>query len=198
MTTQEKESPLVKSLLSVGFTEEYISDQIRSGNIIVKSVEEDIEEEEEEVEEKKVDKKKKVETEGISAEDLEKSLTGMANIFKSALDQRDEELNELKKSIETMKKETPRFRGQGLESAQVIEKSLTPKQDDDGRSVLNVHSQRASVRNVLSEMIAKEKDEDLKKSISSDAMGYLCTSEADMPQSVAQYLYDNANVRLIK
>lgn len=211
MTSKQKESPLIKSLLSAGFTEDYIDEQIKLGNVVLKSVEDEEGEEETDEEKAKREAKEKAEKEatekmeksmlsvkGISANDLEKSLTGMATIFKSAIEKRDEAIDELKKSIDELKKETPSFRSQGLQHAAVIEKSVKPVQDEEGKTVLNVYTQRSAVREALSTAIAKESDDSLKKSISSDAMGYLCTAEAEIPQSVAQYLYDKVNVRLVK
>lgn len=151
--------------------------------------EEDDEEMQKEMMNKKVEEKveKKV----------EKSLVAFGKIVKSVVDDLSDQLAETKEIVKSLSNQTPTFKSQGFEQHAVIEKSIKPQVDENGKMALNVHTQRAAVRETIANILEKEPNSEIKKSLTSSAFGYLCTDQASLPEDVCQYLYEK-NIRLVK
>jgi hypothetical protein len=154
----------------------------------------------------KLDKKecKEKETEKSVTPDLVKSLT---DSFNSKIDQMLQSNNDLvksltdentslKKAVETLSKEGLNFRS--AKNFQVVEKANHNELDEDGRTLLHTSTQKKLVISALETAFEKANDPTIKKSIQDDIMAYNLAPDGSVSREVAEYLYNNHKVRLVK
>ena len=180
--------PTVQLLKSVGFSDDYIEKAIASGEIILKSEnaaaagdhesetkeEKDIDKLEKEAVEKeeKVKDDEKDTAEDKNAEGLQKSIEG------------------LKEEVSSLKNQTPTFRSEGLNNLSAIQKSMSLEKDEEGRTEINIITQRAIASQAISKALDGVKDDAIKKSLESDALAFMMNPEAEMVgEDLARYMY---------
>lgn len=180
---------IVKALKQAGFDDEYIEKAIADGKITLDEEEKTATAKEVDEVEKNMDKEK----EG-DKKDLEKSFD--SNFLKSFSDSLLEsvremivpELEELKKSIAVISQQPQPFKSEGLNNLSFLEKSI--KKDENGKLVVNVVSQRALAKSLIEKEL-NSMDEDMQKSMSSEALAYLANPEAEIVgESLARYMFD--------
>lgn len=196
-----------KSTEEMDRSEKFQKENIKNDEKHIKDLERDKKEDEYDEKDLKRDKKSHEDKEkkddmekGLSA-DLMKSLgdsigASMAEtltpIFKG-LNARMDAQDELLKSIS---KQAPDFRSGDLDKASTIEKSMAFKTGDDGKTELNIITQRPVVKKVIEKAL---EDPEIQKAYGEDAIGYLMCPEADtVGKGIAQYLYDKQNIKLVK
>lgn len=179
---------IVKALKQAGFDDEYIEKAIVDGKITLDEEEKTATKEVDEVE-KNMDKEKEKDE-----KDLEKSFD--SNLLKSFSDSLlasvkemiVPELEELKKSIAVISQQPQPFKSEGLNGLSFLEKSI--KKDENGKLVVNVVSQRALAKSLIEKEL-NSMDEDMQKSMSSEALAYLTNPEAEIVgESLARYMFD--------
>lgn len=201
---------IVKSLRGAGFSDQYILGMIQSGGIDIekamKCEKKDIKEEKEliekaEVEEKKDPKKEEVkevkeEIEEEKKEDMMKSIVEAINkgfeAISSKLESHFDGIEKSFKGQETLLKsigdQTPSFKAPVSGSA-ILHKSI--EQDEKGKFEINIDSQRPLARQILSDAISREKNEDLKKSMIADTKDFLTNPDCNIiGESTARLMYD--------
>ena len=193
---------IVKALKQAGFDDEYIEKAIADGKITLD--EEGNDKETDPSKEKEKDKMKKnvdKEKEGCEKE-LEKSINSDLlksfgdNLLKSFSDSLLEsvkgmivpELEELKKSIAIISQQPQPFKSEGLNGLSFLEKSI--KKDENGKLVVNIISQRSLAKSLIEKEL-NSMDEDVRKSMSNEALAYLANPEAEIVgESLARYMFD--------
>ena len=193
---------IVKALKQAGFDDEYIEKAIADGKITLD--EEGNDKETDPSKEKEKDKTKKnvdKEKEGCEKE-LEKSINSDLlksfgdNLLKSFSDSLLEsvkgmivpELEELKKSIAIISQQPQPFKSEGLNGLSFLEKSI--KKDENGKLVVNIISQRSLAKSLIEKEL-NSMDEDVRKSMSNEALAYLANPEAEIVgESLARYMFD--------
>lgn len=216
-----KNQAIIKSMLAMGFSEEYIAKGIANGDIKIEKSEDENEaaagdHESETKQEKKINKledeavdaEKKVKkderdtAEDRDAEGIEKSIEAaieksMASIA-PLLERMTSTVERMETKFDTLNSATPNFRSAGLENLSVVQKSLDIKKDDSGKYELNVISQRPAVAKVI-EKAYESMPDDLQKSMQEDVLAFLTNPEAEtVSQELAQYIYNKHNVKLCK
>lgn len=199
---------IVKSLRGAGFSDQYILGMIESGGIDIekamacdkkevmketkkegeiergkklKKSDEPEKKEEDKEEEKEEVMKSVVEaiTKGFEAlsykidarfEGIEKSVHGQETLLKSIGDQ------------------APAFRAP-VSAAALLQKSM--ETDEKGKMEVNIVSQRPLARQILSDAISREKNEDIKKSMIDDTKNFLTNPDCHMiGESTARLMYE--------
>lgn len=200
--------PTVQLLKSVGFSDEYIENGIASGDIILKSVEEEKkagEHESETKEEKDIDKlekeavekEEKVKDDEKKTEDMMKSfqegfLKSFGSAFTPVLEGLAKSIQDLKDEVSALKGQTPNFRSSGLENLNAIQKSVSFEKDENNKTEINIVSQRAAAVALIEKAITTmdEEDEDLKKSLENEALAYTVSPDANtVGENLARYMY---------
>lgn len=180
---------IVKALKQAGFDDEYIEKAIADGKITLDEEEKTATAKEVDEVEKNMDKEKEKDE-----KDLEKSFD--SNLLKSFSDSLlasvkemiVPELEELKKSIAVISQQPQPFKSEGLNGLSFLEKSI--KKDENGKLVVNVVSQRALAKSLIEKEL-NSMDEDMQKSMSSEALAYLANPEAEIVgESLARYMFD--------
>ena len=197
-----QDNAIVKALKQAGFDDEYIEKAIADGKITLD--EEGNDKETDSSKEKEKDKTKKnvdKEKEGCEKE-LEKSINSDLlksfgdNLLKSFSDSLLEsvkgmivpELEELKKSIAIISQQPQPFKSEGLNGLSFLEKSI--KKDENGKLVVNIISQRSLAKSLIEKEL-NSMDEDVRKSMSNEALAYLANPEAEIVgESLARYMFD--------
>lgn len=197
-----QDNAIVKALKQAGFDDEYIEKAIADGKITLD--EEGNDKETDSSKEKEKDKMKKnvdKEKEGCEKE-LEKSINSDLlksfgdNLLKSFSDSLLEsvkgmivpELEELKKSIAIISQQPQPFKSEGLNGLSFLEKSI--KKDENGKLVVNIISQRSLAKSLIEKEL-NSMDEDVRKSMSNEALAYLANPEAEIVgESLARYMFD--------
>ena len=195
-----QDNAIVKALKQAGFDDEYIEKAIADGKITLDEEGNDKETDsskEKDKTKKNVDKEK----EGCEKE-LEKSINSDLlksfgdNLLKSFSDSLLEsvkgmivpELEELKKSIAIISQQPQPFKSEGLNGLSFLEKSI--KKDENGKLVVNIISQRSLAKSLIEKEL-NSMDEDVRKSMSNEALAYLANPEAEIVgESLARYMFD--------
>lgn len=207
------QDPTVQLLKSVGFSDEYIAKGISEGNIILKSenkaAEGDHESETKQekdidkLEKEAVDKEKKVkEDEKNTAEDKdaegkemmksmqEDFLKSFGSVFTPVLEGLAKSIESLKEEVSTLKNQTPSFRSEGLDNLSAIQKSISLEKDELGKTEINIVTQRPIASQAISKALDGVKDEELKKSLESDALAFMMNPDAEIVgEDLARYMY---------
>lgn len=158
----------------------------------------DIEDLDEDIEEKSKKKKSKEKVEKSFDRDLMKSFGfEMKEAFREAIK---EEIEPLRKSIETIGAQPTPFRSEGLDNATFLQKSISTMKDDNGKITVNIVKQRPLARTLIEKAIdSVQEDEFLMKSIGDDAFAYLTNPEAEtIGEGLARYMYDSKNVKFVR
>lgn len=202
--------PTVQLLKSVGFSDDYIEKAIASGEIILKSEnaaaagdhesetkeEKDIDKLEKEAVEKeeKVKDDEKDTAEDKNAEGLQKSIeetfTKSFGVIVPLFEGLQKSIEGLKEEVSSLKNQTPTFRSEGLNNLSAIQKSMSLEKDEEGRTEINIITQRAIASQAISKALDGIKDDTIKKSLESDALAFMMNPEAEMVgEDLARYMY---------
>lgn len=202
--------PTVQLLKSVGFSDDYIEKAIASGEIILKSEnaaaagdhesetkeEKDIDKLEKEAVEKeeKVKDDEKDTAEDKNAEGLQKSIeetfTKSFDVIVPLFEGLQKSIEGLKEEVSSLKNQTPTFRSEGLNNLSAIQKSMSLEKDEEGKTEINIITQRAIASQAISKALDGVKDDAIKKSLESDALAFMMNPEAEMVgEDLARYMY---------
>lgn len=202
--------PTVQLLKSVGFSDDYIEKAIASGEIILKSEnaaaagdhesetkeEKDIDKLEKEAVEKeeKVKDDEKDTAEDKNAEGLQKSIeetfTKSFGVIVPLFEGLQKSIEGLKEEVSSLKNQTPTFRSEGLNNLSAIQKSMSLEKDEEGRTEINIITQRAIASQAISKALDGVKDDAIKKSLESDALAFMMNPEAEtVGEDLARYMY---------
>lgn len=213
-----KDNAIVKSMLAMGFTEDYIVKSIEKGDIKIEKSEsvEAGDHESETKEEKDIDKleneavekeEKVKEDEKNTAEDkdaegikkaVEETFAKSMGVFAPIMEKMADAIDSLSERIDKIGGQAPEFRSKGLESLSTIQKSVELTKDESGKYEMNIISQRPMVAKAIESAYDKMSDE-LKKSMEGDMLAFLTNPEAEtVGQGLAQYMYDKCNIKLCK
>lgn len=217
-----KDDPLYKALENSGFSAEDIATMVANGDVTFeksKSVAEMKESEKKEDknignDEKHIDdlKKDKKDEKDLKEDIKEKedkveksfSMDDMkafgaslaANIVKGMTEVMNERFGNIEKSLESFGTQTPSFKG--VQTSAVLEKSMKPEVDEDGKTLLSVTKQRPLVMAAINKAI-ENAGEELEKSIGDDALIFLADSQAEtIGQDLAKFMYEKYNIKLQK
>lgn len=202
--------PTVQLLKSVGFSDDYIEKAIASGEIILKSEnavaagdhESETKEEKDidELEKEAVEKEEKVKddeedtAEDKNAEGLQKSIeetfTKSFGVIVPLFEGLQKSIEGLKEEVSSLKNQTPAFRSEGLNNLSAIQKSMSLEKDEEGKTEINIITQRAIASQAISKALDGVKDDAIKKSLESDALAFMMNPEAEMVgEDLARYMY---------
>lgn len=185
--------PTVQLLKSVGFSDDYIEKAIASGEIILKSENAAVaRDHESETKEEKDDEKDTAEDK--NAEGLQKSIeetfTKSFGVIVPLFEGLQKSIEGLKEEVSSLKNQTPTFRSEGLNNLSAIQKSMSLEKDEEGRTEINIITQRAIASQVISKALDGVKDDAIKKSLESDALAFMMNPEAEMVgEDLARYMY---------
>lgn len=221
-----KDDPLYKALENSGFSAEDIATMVANGDVTFeksKSVADmkesekkedknidndkkhidDLKKDEKEDEKDKKDlkedikeKEDKVEK-SFSMDDMKAFGASLAaNIVKGMTEVMNERFGNIEKSLESFGAQTPSFKG--VQTSAVLEKSMKPEVDEDGKTLLSVTKQRPLVMAAINKAIENE-GEELEKSIGDDALIFLADSQAEtIGQDLAKFMYEKYNIKFQK
>ena len=198
--------PTVQLLKSVGFSDDYIAKGIADGSIILKS--EDAaargDHESETKQEKDIDKlEKEADDKNAEGKERRKSmqedfLKSFGSVFTPFLEGLSKSIEGLREDIATLKNQTPSFRSEGLNNINAIQKSVSLEKDELGKTEINIITQRSVASQVISKAIDGVKDDELKKSLESDALAFMMNPEAEtVGEDLARYMYDKG-IKFVK
>ena len=214
-----KNDPLYKALENSGFSAEDIASMVERGDVTFeksKTVAEmkDSEKKEEknigndkkhedalkedEKEDKKDIKEKEDKVEkSFSMEDMKTFGASLAaNIVKGMTEVMNERFGNIEKSLETFGAQTPSFKG--VQTSAVLEKSMKPEVDEEGKTLLSVTKQRPLVTAAINKAIENE-GEELEKSIGDDALVFLADTQAEtIGKNLAKFMYEKYNIKFHK
>lgn len=221
-----KDDPLYKALENSGFSAEDIATMVENGDVTFeksKSVADmkesekkedknigndkkhidDLKKDEKEDEKDKKDlkedikeKEDKVEK-SFSMEDMKAFGASLAaNIVKGMTEAMNERFGNIEKSLESFGAQTPSFKG--VQTSAVLEKSMKPEVDEDGKTLLSVTKQRPLVMAAINKAV-ENAGEELEKSIGDDALIFLADSQAEtIGQALAKFMYEKYNIKFQK
>lgn len=221
-----KDDPLYKALENSGFSAEDIATMVANGDVTFeksKSVADmkesekkedknidndkkhidDLKKDEKEDEKDKKDlkedikeKEDKVEK-SFSMDDMKAFGASLAaNIVKGMTEVMNERFGNIEKSLESFGAQTPSFKG--VQTSAVLEKSMKPEVDEDGKTLLSVTKQRPLVMAAINKVI-ENAGEELEKSIGDDALIFLADSQAEtIGQDLAKFMYEKYNIKFQK
>lgn len=214
-----KDNAIVKSMLAMGFTEDYIAKSIEKGDIKIEKSEDAAaagDHESETKQEKDVDKLEKEavkkeekvkDDEKDTAEDrdaegikkaVEETFAKSMGVFAPIMEKMAETLDVLSDKIDKIGGQTPSFRSAGLENVNAIQKSMQIAKDENNKYEMNIISQRPLVVKAI-EKAYDQMSETLQKSMEGDMLAYLTNPEAEtVGQELAQYMYDKCDIKLCK
>lgn len=214
-----KDNAIVKSMLAMGFTEDYIAKSIEKGDIKIEKSEDAAaagDHESETKQEKDIDKLEKEavkkeekvkDDEKDTAEDrdaegikkaVEETFAKSMGVFAPIMEKMAETLDVLSDKIDKIGGQTPSFRSAGLENVNAIQKSMQIAKDENNKYEMNVISQRPLVVKAI-EKAYDQMSETLQKSMEGDMLAYLTNPEAEtVGQELAQYMYDKCDIKLCK
>lgn len=221
-----KDDPLYKALENSGFSAEDIATMVANGDVTFeksKSVADmkesekkedknidnnkkhidDLKKDEKEDEKDKKDlkedikeKEDKVEK-SFSMDDMKAFGASLAaNIVKGMTEVMNERFGNIEKSLESFGAQTPSFKG--VQTSAVLEKSMKPEVDEDGKTLLSVTKQRPLVMAAINKAV-ENAGEELEKSIGDDALIFLADSQAEtIGQDLAKFMYEKYNIKFQK
>lgn len=214
-----KDNAIVKSMLAMGFTEDYIAKSIEKGDIKIEKSEDAAaagDHESETKQEKDIDKLEKEavkkeekvkDDEKNTAEDrdaegikkaVEETFAKSMGVFAPIMEKMAETLDVLSDKIDKIGGQTPSFRSAGLENVNAIQKSMQIAKDENNKYEMNIISQRPLVVKAI-EKAYDQMSETLQKSMEGDMLAYLTNPEAEtVGQELAQYMYDKCDIKLCK
>lgn len=195
--------PTVQLLKSVGFSDDYILKGIESGEIILKSEDAAGAHESETKQEddiNKLEKEEKVkEDEKETAEKIQKSIgDSFAKSINPLFESLQKSIEGLREDVKALKEQTPSFRSEGLVNLSAIQKSMSFEKDEEGKTEINIVTQRSIASQAISKALDGIKDDEIKKSLESDALAFLMNPEAEtVGENLARYMYGKG-VKFVK
>lgn len=221
-----KDDPLYKALENSGFSAEDIATMVENGDVTFeksKSVADmkesekkkdknigndkkhidDLKKDEKEDKKDKKDlkedikeKEDKVEK-SFSMDDMKAFGASLAaNIVKGMTEVMNERFGNIEKSLESFGAQTPSFKG--VQTSAVLEKSMKPEVDEDGKTLLSVTKQRPLVMAAINKAV-ENAGKELEKSIGDDALIFLADSQAEtIGQDLAKFMYEKYNIKFQK
>lgn len=217
-----KNDPLYKALENSGFSAEDIASMVERGDVTFeksktvaemkdsekkeeknigndKKHEDALKEDEKGVKDLKEDIKEKEDKveKSFSMEDMKSFGASLAaNIVKGMTEVMNERFGNIEKSLETFGAQAPSFKG--VQTSAVLEKSMKPEVDEEGKTLLSVTKQRPLIAAVINKAIENE-GEELEKSIGDDALAFLANTEAEtIGKDLAKFMYEKYNIKFQK
>lgn len=221
-----KNDPLYKALENSGFSAEDIASMVERGDVTFEksktvaemkesekkedknigddkkhedALKEDVKEDKKDVKDLKEDIKEKEDKveKSFSMEDMKTFGASLAaNIVKGMTEAMNERFSNIEKSLETFGAQTPSFKG--VQTSAVLEKSMKPEVDEEGKTLLSVTKQRPLVTAAINKAIENE-GEELEKSIGDDALAFLADTQAEtIGKNLAKFMYEKYNIKFHK
>lgn len=221
-----KNDPLYKALENSGFSAEDIASMVERGDVTFEksktvaemkdsekkeeknigndkkhedALKEDEKEDKKDVKDLKEDIKEKEDKveKSFSMEDMKTFGASLAaNIVKGMTEVMNERFGNIEKSLETFGAQTPSFKG--VQTSAVLEKSMKPEVDEEGKTLLSVTKQRPLVTTAINKAIENE-GEELEKSIGDDALVFLADTQAEtIGKNLAKFMYEKYNIKFHK
>ena len=221
-----KNDPLYKALENSGFSAEDIASMVERGDVTFEksktvaemkdsekkeeknigndkkhedALKEDGKEDKKDVKDLKEDIKEKEDKveKSFSMEDMKTFGASLAaNIVKGMTEVMNERFGNIEKSLETFGAQTPSFKG--VQTSAVLEKSMKPEVDEEGKTLLSVTKQRPLVTAAINKAIENE-GEELEKSIGDDALAFLADTQAEtIGKNLAKFMYEKYNIKFHK
>ena len=221
-----KNDPLYKALENSGFSAEDIASMVERGDVTFEksktvaemkdsekkeeknigndkkhedALKEDEKEDKKDVKDLKEDIKEKEDKveKSFSMEDMKTFGASLAaNIVKGMTEVMSERFGNIEKSLETFGTQTPSFKG--VQTSAVLEKSMKPEVDEEGKTLLSVTKQRPLVTAAINKAIENE-GEELEKSIGDDALAFLADTQAEtIGKNLAKFMYEKYNIKFHK
>lgn len=221
-----KNDPLYKALENSGFSAEDIASMVERGDVTFEksktvaemkdsekkedknigddkkhedALKEDVKEDEKDKKDLKEDIKEKEDKveKSFSMEDMKSFGASLAaNIVKGMTEVMNERFGNIEKSLETFGAQTPSFKG--VQTSAVLEKSMKPEVDEEGKTLLSVTKQRPLVTAAINKAIENE-GEELEKSIGDDALAFLADTQAEtIGKNLAKFMYEKYNIKFHK
>lgn len=221
-----KNDPLYKALENSGFNAEDIASMVERGDVTFEksktvaemkesekkedknigddkkhedALKEDVKEDKKDVKDLKEDIKEKEDKveKSFSMEDMKSFGASLAaNIVKGMTEVMNERFGNIEKSLETFGAQTPSFKG--VQTSAVLEKSMKPEVDEEGKTLLSVTKQRPLVTAAINKAIENE-GEELEKSIGDDALVFLADAQTEtIGKNLAKFMYEKYNIKFQK
>ena len=221
-----KNDPLYKALENSGFSAEDIASMVERGDVTFEksktvaemkesekkedknigddkkhedALKEDVKEDKKDVKDLKEDIKEKEDKveKSFSMEDMKSFGASLAaNIVKGMTEVMNERFGNIEKSLETFGAQTPSFKG--VQTSAVLEKSMKPEVDEEGKTLLSVTKQRPLVTAAINKAIENE-GEELGKFIGDDALAFLADTQAEtIGKDLAKFMYEKYNIKFQK
>lgn len=221
-----KNDPLYKALENSGFSAEDIASMVERGDVTFEksktvaemkesekkedknigddkkhedALKEDVKEDKKDVKDLKEDIKEKEDKveKSFSMEDMKTFGASLAaNIVKGMTEVMNERFVNIEKSLETFGAQTPSFKG--VQTSAVLEKSMKPEVDEEGKTLLSVTKQRPLVTAAINKAIENE-GEELEKSIGDDALVFLADAQTEtIGKNLAKFMYEKYNIKFQK
>lgn len=221
-----KNDPLYKALENSGFSAEDIASMVERGDVTFEksktvaemkdsekkedknigddkkhedALKEDVKEDEKDKKDLKEDIKEKEDKveKSFSMEDMKSFGASLAaNIVKGMTEVMNERFGNIEKSLETFGAQTPSFKG--VQTSAVLEKSMKPEVDEEGKTLLSVTKQRPLVTAAINKAIENE-GEELEKSIGDDALVFLADAQTEtIGKNLAKFMYEKYNIKFQK
>lgn len=221
-----KNDPLYKALENSGFSAEDIASMVERGDVTFEksktvaemkdsekkeeknigddkkhedALKEDVKEDKKDVKDLKEDIKEKEDKveKSFSMEDMRSFGASLAaNIVKGMTEVMNERFGNIEKSLETFGAQAPSFKG--VQTSAVLEKSMKPEVDEEGKTLLSVTKQRPLVTAAINKAIENE-GEELEKSIGDDALVFLADTQAEtIGKNLAKFMYEKYNIKFHK
>lgn len=221
-----KDDPLYKALENSGFSAEDIATMVENGDVTFeksksvadmkeseKKEDKNIDNDKKHIDDLKKDEKEDKKDKKDLKEDIKEkedkveksfSMDDMkafgaslaANIVKGMTEVMNERFGNIEKSLESFGAQTPSFKG--VQTSAVLEKSMKPEVDEDGKTLLSVTKQRPLVMAAINKAIENE-GEELEKSIGDDALIFLADSQTEtIGQDLAKFMYEKYNIKFQK
>lgn len=221
-----KNDPLYKALENSGFSAEDIASMVERGDVTFEksktvaemkdsekkeeknigddkkhedALKEDVKEDKKDVKDLKEDIKEKEDKveKSFSMEDMKSFGASLAaNIVKGMTEVMNERFGNIEKSLETFGAQAPSFKG--VQTSAVLEKSMKPEVDEEGKTLLSVTKQRPLVTAAINKAIENE-GEELEKSIGDDALVFLADTQAEtIGKNLAKFMYEKYNIKFHK
>lgn len=221
-----KDDPLYKALENSGFSAEDIATMVENGDVTFeksksvadmkeseKKEDKNIDNDKKHIDDLKKDEKEDKKDKKDLKEDIKEkedkveksfSMDDMkafgaslaANIVKGMTEAMNERFGNIEKSLESFGAQTPSFKG--VQTSAVLEKSMKPEVDEDGKTLLSVTKQRPLVMAAINKAV-ENAGEELEKSIGDDALIFLADSQAEtIGQDLAKFMYEKYNIKFQK
>lgn len=221
-----KDDPLYKALENSGFSAEDIATMVENGDVTFeksksvadmkeseKKEDKNIDNDKKHIDDMKKDEKEDKKDKKDLKEDIKEkedkveksfSMDDMkafgaslsANIVKGMTEVMNERFGNIEKSLESFGAQTPSFKG--VQTSAVLEKSMKPEVDEDGKTLLSVTKQRPLVMAAINKAV-ENAGEELEKSIGDDALIFLADSQAEtIGQDLAKFMYEKYSIKFQK